>query len=265
MHRELARKLRPLLALPAALPMLMGAEGGCTLFQATLDSPVQAVTTLVEKADGTVEVDLTIVSTAPEDGAVFVSNARNAQLRVPGGAIVDLVPAEPGHYRATSDDNPDLVYDTSQNYRVTFELDDEDLAEDAAGGDFIAVVTAPDEEVSFELTKAPDFAGDTAEVTWTPTNLEGLLRVRNETGEIVYDTFDWSHPEFDGSKWASLIRGGSHTLPVDVFADPGTYTISFCAVASQEGFDEELSSGLGALSGFLAGKCVDDVIVDVAP
>jgi hypothetical protein len=247
----------------ATLPVLMGAEGGCTLLQETLKSPVQAVTTLVERADGTVEVDLTIVSTEGK-GSRFVTSAHDAELRVPGGAIVPLEMEEPGHYRASSDDYPALEYiGDGGNYRVTFELDDRAVAGDSAGDDFIAVVEAPDDEITFELSKLPEFAGDTATIEWAPRSLEGLLEVRDETGELIFTTFDWSKPEFDGSKWASLIYSGHENLPVDVFANPGTYTLSFCAVQSQEGLDEELSSGLGILSGFLAGRCVEDVVIDV--
>jgi hypothetical protein len=41
-----------------------------------------------------------------------------------------------------------------------------------------------------------------------------------------------------------------------VFEQAGEYTLSACPVATQEGFDEELSSSLGIGSGFLAGNCV---------
>lgn len=51
--------------------------------------------------------------------------------------------------------------------------------------------------------------------------------------------------------------------PNDGFADPGCYTISLCTVQSQEGLDEAPSSGPGVLSGFLAGRCVDDVVIYV--
>ncbi len=249
------------------LPLMMGAEqadSGCGLLQGTVNSPVHATTTVVGRADGTVEVDLAITSTEQDDEQ-FVTTATNAELRVPDGTIIPLTPAEPGHYRASSDEHPGLIYDASgTNYRVSFDLDDAEVAGDAAGEEFIAVVAAPDADVTFEISKEPAFAGDTAEITWSPGSLKGLLEIRDDSGTIIYTTFDWSHPEFDGSKWGSLIRGGSETLAVDVFSDPGSYTVSFCAVESQEGFDEEVSSGLGILSGFMAGKCVDDIGLDVA-
>lgn len=249
-----------------ALPMLMGADqadSGCGFIQSTADSPVHAVATIVEHDDGTVEVDLAITSTE-QASSQFVTTATNAELRIPDGAVVPLTMAEPGHYRASSVDHPGLVYDAGgTNYRVTFELDDAEVAADHAGEDFIAVVAAPDVDVTFEVTKEPDFAGDTTEIQWSPRSLTGLLQVRDATGAVVYSTFDWAHPEFDGSKWGSLIRGGTETLAVDVFSEPGEYTLSFCAVDSQEGFDEELSGHLGWLSGFMAGKCVQDIVLDV--
>ncbi|MEM9457511.1 MAG: hypothetical protein AAGF11_25250 [Myxococcota bacterium] len=246
----------------AALPALMGAEGGCTLLQGTLESPVQAITILREHPDGAVDVDLVVISL--EDRAQWIDTVHNAELRTPEGDLIALNQEEDGHYRAHSNDNAQLVYAPGDvNYRVTFELDDQELAGDAAGEDFIAVVQAPEAEVEFEFTKAPDFAGDTSSVEWSPSNLAGLLEVRDAKGELVFSTFNLRTPEFDGTKWASLIHGGRKDLPVDVFADAGSYTVSFCAVESQEGFDEELSSGLGALSGFLAGRCVEDVTLEV--
>ena len=260
------RGLRPLLGLGlvASLPALMGAEGGCTLLQGTLESPVQAITVLREHADGSVDVDLVVISTA-DDEQRYVTTMENAELRTPQGDLIALTQDEDGHYRASSHDQDELVYEPGgTNYRVTFDLDDEQMAGEDAGGDFIAVVQAPDAEPSFELSKAPDFAGDTSSIRWAPAELEGLLEIRDASGEIVFSTFDLATPNFDGGKWGSLIHRGHADLPVDVFAEPGRYTLSFCAVQSQEGLDEELSAGLGVLSGFLAGRCVDDLVIDVA-
>lgn len=260
-----ARRARTALgtAMVIALPMMMGAEGGCPLILDTLESPVQAITVLREHADGSVDVDLMIVSLENGDDR-WITTAKNAELRTPEGELIPLEMEEDGHYRAHSDDHDKLVYEGGgTNYRITFELDDEDVAGGAAGDDFIAVVSAPEADVDFELTKAPEFAGDTAEIEWTPGNLAGLLQITDSDGELIFDTFNLATPEFDGSKWASLIHGGREQLRVDVFADPGRYTISFCAVESQEGLDEELSGGLGILSGFLAGKCVEDITIDV--
>lgn len=252
------------MSLVVALPALMGAEGGCTLLQGTLESPVQAITILREHPDGAVDVDLVMISVEGNDHR-WIDSAEAAELRTPEGELIALSQQEDGHYRAHSDDDERLVYEPGGvNYRVTFELNDEEMAGDKAGEDFIAVVQAPEADVEFAFTKTPDFAGDTSAIEWSPSNLAGLLEVRDGEGELVFSTFNLRTPEFNGTKWASLIHGGREDLPVDVFADAGTYTVSFCAVESQEGFDEELSSGLGALSGFLAGKCVEDVVLEVA-
>src|SRR5690606_16087249 len=145
-------------AMLCALPVLMGAEdtaGGCTLIQDTLQSPVQAVTILTEKSDGRVEADL-IIATTEGGESRWVTTVTNAETRTPDGALIPLEQTSDGHYTASSDEHPELVYDASGvNYRVTFELDDERVAGDAAGGDFIAVVMPPSEEVEFEFTKLP--------------------------------------------------------------------------------------------------------------
>jgi len=247
----------------AAMPVLMGAEGGCPLVLDTLESPVQAITVVRELPDGTTEVDLMIVS-VDGGGETWITTATNAEIRTPDGDFIPLEQAEDGHYRASSSEHEALVYDPSgTNYRVSFELPESDAGE-AADNVFIAVVEAPEtEDLSFELTKAPDFAGDTATLSWSPTQLAGLIQIRDSDGELIYDTFNMATPDFDGSKWASLGHGGREELRVDVFAEPGVYTISFCAVRSQEGLDEELSGGLGILSGFLAGRCAEDVSIDV--
>jgi hypothetical protein len=268
MRRTLQTARNSSLPLAFALASVLGAgmgmddtRSGCLLAQEKLNSPVQAVTTIVERADGTVDVDLAVVSTA-DDTSRFVTTVTNAQVRVPSGALVTLRPAEAGHYRASTADDPALVYEPGR-WRVTFELDDERAAEDVAGSEFIAVIEAPTEATEGSF-RAPAFVGDTAELTWTPSSRDGLLEVFGPTGELVYSSFNWSTPEFDGSKWGSLLRNGSATLNVDVFTAPGTYRMRFCAVAVQEGFDEELSGSLGVLSGFLAGRCIADEVFTVS-
>jgi hypothetical protein len=248
--------LLPFVALP-----LVAAEGDCNFLQAKLDSPVQAVTTILQHEDGSVEADVAIVSTEGGD-AHFVTKATKVELRIPGGDVVELTKAEPGHWRLRSADDDRLKYVAGETYRTSFELDDEHDAGDAAGEDFLAVVDAPKDEITVDF-EPPEFAGDTSRVTWSPSSLAALVTVRNEAGEITFTTFDWSYPEFDGGKWGSLIWGGDHQLRVDVFADPGKYTVSVCAVASQEGLDEELSAGLGIASGFMVGSCAADISIDV--
>lgn len=255
------------LAIPGLI-ILGGAEGdertgGCNFAGDTLESPVQAVTTIVEMPDGSVQAELVIISTEPEDGSVFVDSATNIELRIPSGEIVTLSSAGDGRYVASSDDDPNLEYVAGETYRVTFDLDDADLAGENAGENFVAIVEAPSDDATFEINKMPAFTNDTAEIRWTPFTSRGLLTIEDPTGEVAYTSFDWSHPDFDGSKWGSLLRNGSQTINVDVFELPGTYTFSFCAVKSQEGFDEELSSTLGVASGFMVGQCFEPQEVEV--
>jgi hypothetical protein len=255
------------LALAAlALFLLPGAKNACGSKEAntTLLSPVQAVTTLLEHEDGFVEAELVLISTAASPHQ-FVSSAKNASVRVPGGAEVPLKLASDGHYIASSTTDPALVYTGGETYQFSFELDDEAAAKDVAGGNFAAVIDAPDDAVSFEIAEPPEFAGDTARITWTPAARFGIIKIRNQdTGELTYSTFDFDSPQFDGSKWARLQTGGSQELGVDTFPEAGTYIVSFCAVHKISDFDASISAELGALSGFLAGRCAANVEITVA-
>lgn len=256
-----------ILSVIVALPMMMGAEddettSGCLLAQETLKSPVQAVTTILEYPDGHVEADLALVSTNGGESR-WVDTASEVELRIPNGDIVMLSPAEKGHYRLSSEDDDRLLYMPGETYRLTFELEDSAAAGDVSGGEFIAVVEAPSGDVDFEISEEPEFVNDTAEVRWSPGALNGLLEIYGPQGELVYTSFDWSHPEFDGSKWGSLIWGGRETINVDFFDEAGPYEFRFCGVQSQEGFDEELSGELGVASGFMAGRCVDPITIEV--
>jgi len=250
-------------ALPGLMAMQEDPDGGCALALDTLESDVQAVTTITESVDGTVNVDLAVINTNDWENPRFVDSVKNAEVRVPGGELVKLKPAEKGHYRASSEDDPALEYKAGETYRITFEINSAKDAGDNAGADFIAVLEAPDDEVTFELVEAPEFVGDTAEIEWHPTYREALLQISGPSGDVVFSTFDWGDPKFDGGKWGSLIRGGDYTLPVDTFDDPGEYILNLCAVDSREGFDEEVSGTLGIASGFLAGRCAEAIVIDV--
>lgn len=228
--------------------------GGCEEEQTTtLYSPVQAVTTLLEHDGGLVEAELVLISTAvtPHE---FVDTADNVQVRVPGGAFVGLIPGGNGHYTMDSTLNAELTYQADQTYQFRFDLDDE-AAQQVAGGNFVAVMTAPGGDVTFAIADAPQFAGDTATVTWTPASRYGLIRVADADGNTVYENFDFARPEFNGSKWARLKTGGMDVLGVDVFRTAGDYTVHFCGVDKTSGFDPSLSAELGVLSGFLIGRC----------
>jgi len=84
-----------------------------------------------------------------------------------------------------------------------------------------------------------------------------------ELEEVTYANFDFDEAQFDGSKWARLTKGGSKELGVDTFAEPGNYQVSFCAVDAVRDFDTSLSAELGALSGFLIGRCAEDQFITV--
>jgi hypothetical protein len=245
-----------------ALALLMGADGDCALNWLTVESPVQAVASIMLEPDGEVVAELTLVSTMDWKSR-WVNGAELVELRVPDGTLVTLEPVGEGRYRASSAEYPELSWMPGERYRITFELDDPDYADDVAGEDFIAVVDAPADPISLSLEREPAFVGDTAELRWSPSSLSAIVEVRDPEGALVYSTFNWSHPDFDGSKWGSLAHHGRHTLPVDVFSEAGSYTISACVVASQEGFDAELSATLGLASGFLAGECFEPIEFEV--
>jgi len=249
-----------------ALAIFPGAKNGCGSKEAneTFTSPVQAVTTLLERDDGTVEAELVLISTATLKHQ-FVDTGKNTQVRMPDGTAVPLTLSTPGHYTANSASTSNLVYQPGSTYQFKFDLDDDAAAKKVAGGNFVAVMTAPDDVVTFSFSKEPAFAGDTSNIQWTPTSRYALVEIKNAVGDTVYANFDFDKPDFDGSKWARLKKGGAEELGVDVFAEAGTYTVSLCAVDKVSDFDKQLSAELGALSGFLIGRCAPDVSLTVVP
>ncbi len=242
--------------------MLAASLAGCGSEenQTTLYSPVQAVTTLLEKADGTVDAELVLISTSVRPN-VFIDSATNARVRVPTGESVSLDLTSSGHYTASSEEDENLIYQAGSTYQFSFDLEDE-LASQVSGGNFVAVMTAPDYEPTFEFSDLVEFAGDSSEISWTPSDAYGLIKIYDADENLVYANFDFSDPSFNGSKWARLTKG-SKSLGVDVFADPGTYTIEFCAVDKVSDFSQDLSAELGALSGFLIGRCAEPQTLDV--
>jgi hypothetical protein len=168
------------------------------------------------------------------------------------------------HYRADSAGDANLAYQAGGRYQFSFDLDDADLAGDVAGGNLVGVMTAPDIAPVATIDQAPAFAGDTARIAWTPAAKFGLVRIRDADGAMVYQNFDFLAPQFDGSKWARL-HGSPQDLGVDVFADAGNYTVEVCVVDRASDFDTALSAELGALSGFLMGRCAAPEPLTVAP
>ena len=244
-----------------ALALTMGLSGCEEEENTTLLSPVQAVTTLVEQHDGHVEAELVLISTSV-DPHEFVDTADNVTVRVPGGALVGLMRSSAGHYTMHSTMNAELTYVENETYQFRFDLEDE-TAQQVSGGNFVAVMTAPAGDVTFTIADAPQFAGDTATLTWTPITRYGLIRVADANDMTVYENFDFAQPQFNGSKWARLKTGGTDVLGVDVFNVAGDYTIHFCGVDKTSGFDPNLSAELGVLSGFLIGKCAEPQTITV--
>jgi hypothetical protein len=245
-----------LLAAGLAVAFFPGAKSGCGSEESreTLESPVQAVATVLENSDGTVNAELVLISTATPSHQ-FVDTAENVEFRMPTGDLVPLPLASAGHYATDSATDPNLVYQGGERYRVSFDLDDEDAAGDYAGGNFVGSATAPDDEVTFNLARAPEFAGDSADLEWTPAARRALVTVLDANGDVVYKNFDFAEPQFEGDKWARFETGGSLTLSVDTFPEAGDYTITLCAIAGASDWDLDLSAELGVLSGFLLGRC----------
>lgn len=254
-------RLAQVMAAVLTAGVLSGAKSGCGSEEAneTFTSPVQAVTTLLERADGTVEAQLVLISTA-KNPHEFVDTVVDPVVRVPGGAQVELVSSTPGHYVATSTDDRALVYVPGETYQFRFELDDAAAARKVAGGHFVAVMDAPDDDVTATMATAPEFAGDTARLEWSPGARFGLIEVWRAADDTrVWANFDFAKPNFDGSKWARLKKGGHYDFGVDVFADAGDYIVKLCAIDKVSDFDTSLSAELGALSGFLIGRCAPDI------
>ena len=240
----------------------------------TLASPLQAVATILEMADGTVEAELVLISTAKPQHE-FVTTAQNARLRIPGGEMVDLEQVEPGHYKANSKQNSAIVYKAGQTYQFRFDLPapvepqrpqrqgQKEEQQDEQTKTYVAVTKTPDKAAEFSWDKKPEFAGDTARLSWKPRSLLAIVVVRNPKGEVCYSTFDFSDPQFGGDKWGRLGSNGALALGVDVFSEPGEYQVLKCGVTRNSGFDPEMSADLGILSGFLAGKCEQFEALDV--
>ncbi len=245
-----------------ALFCLPGAKSGCGSEESkeTIESPVQAVITLLELPTGEVEAELVLIST--RGGAhSFVDSAQETELRVPSGAMIPLTLKSPGHYRALSTDQPELSYLAEETYKFQFELEDEEAAGDVSGADFMGVADAPGDKVELKIKEAPSFAGDISLLEWSPKEHFALIKIFNEQGSLIWANFDFRDPDFDGSKWARLKKGGEMELGVEVFPEVGEYKVRLCAVEKVSDFDKSLSPELGLLSGFLIGRCVEETLV----
>lgn len=252
-----AARLGLLIALLTSLHVGTAAnKSGCSDEEMSkLTSPVQAIVTVFRQTDGVVSADLTLISTAVTP-SVFVNAAKDATLRVVlGGGDVKSVPlarTADGHYAASSAADEGLVWEPSAIFAFDFVLEADADGTGVAGGTFSAQVTAPANGVTLTVTEAPAAPNLVAKIAMAGTYGRGLLRVYGPDGAPTYANFDTATPDFDGSKWNSLIVGASHTIPAAAFPVAGDYRVEFGACSFVQGFDPEVSAELGWLSGFLA-------------
>ncbi|NOZ86959.1 MAG: hypothetical protein GXP49_11975 [Deltaproteobacteria bacterium] len=243
-----------LMLILASYFFLLGRKGACDKDKIdTLKSPVQAVCTVMEGSDGVVHADLTLISTL-NGSSRFITTATNVQLEVPGGTRLTLAQGADGHYTLDSKAEARLVYEPGGNYLFKFELNDEDFAGDYAGDYFVGEVTAPGSKpeslTAAQSTPGPDH---TCTIKWSPAFDYGIYTVRDDTGTITDSNWDFSKPEFDGSKWASLLKRSpaEHTISGQAFKQSGKYTISYAGCKATGGFNVEMSPKLGVGSGFI--------------
>jgi len=236
--------------------ILSGREGGCSEDkQKTWDSPVQAVCTLYESASGDVRAELVLISTVYSTSR-FIDTATEVEFEVPGNTRLPMSQTTAGHYVITSADEPRLVYEPGSSYLFKFQLTDEDFTgPDFAGGYFVGEVSAPTQRPTqlavYQETRGPDRVAD---MTWEPSFTRAIYWVMNEQGQITKSNWDFSQPDFDGSKWESLLREypQDHEISGLAFQASGDYTIGFAGCNANGGFDVALSPELGLGSGFLA-------------
>jgi hypothetical protein len=220
-----------------------------------LTSPVQAIATVYRHADGLVDADLTLISTA-RNPAVFVNDGLDTRLRViKGSGDVNTVPLDrtsDGHYTASSDLQAALLWELSATYAFDFALEADPDGTGVSGGTYSAQVKAPASEVTVTVAEAPAAPNLVAKLSIAGAYGRGLLHVWGPDGQLTYANWDLTTPDFDGSKWNSLIVGASHTVPASAFPTSGEYRLEFGACAFVQGLAAEVSATLGVLSGFLA-------------
>ena len=107
-----------LLAAALALAFFPGAKSGCGSEESreTLESPVQAVATVLENSDGTVDAELVLINTATSPHQ-FVSTAENVEFRMPDATIVPLPLESSGHY-ATDSTTDSRFFTLHENHSI---------------------------------------------------------------------------------------------------------------------------------------------------
>ena len=119
--------------------------------------------------------------------------------------------------------------------------------------------------VSFSLPAIAPFEGQGFDYTFTPATGYAIISISDSNGLLVYRNFDFTSPEFNGSKWARLKRGGTDNVSAGVLNTAGDYTVEVCVVNKVSDFDPNLSADLGVLSGFLIGRCAAPQVLTITP
>ena len=262
--RQIVGRLRIpalIVKLVAAQVMLSGNEGcGTKEQQQTLQSPVQALGSVYKHGDGTVEAELVLISTIDKQHR-FIDTASSADVIVDGKAISLTKDAtRSGRWAATSADDARLVLEDGATYLFRFALEDSALAGDRSGGEFSGQVAAVVQGSAPAPPEGTLYVGHPVDLTFAPAiggSKRGLLRITSPSGELVYNNFDTSQPQFDGSKHAGLLTGTKRTIPGTVFSEAGDYTVTLYTMNYAAGLDPHLSPDLGVFSGFLAGQAAE--------
>jgi hypothetical protein len=236
------------LALIAAL-MLVASGHGCEESDAPLPSPVVAHAKLLEDEDGSVDVELSLRGLSPP---MPVEGAHATQLRDPDDRELELEAHGPGRYVGAVEQ-----LEPGGHYTFGFALGEERArAAHVLAGSFGLEVHVP--FVRPTVTLIEPFVVD-AHIEWSPS-APGLVEVRDEADELVYQNFD-----FDEPKWAAL-TAGEHVIPGAALSGSGPWVARVCALAiarpsatpmpkPQHTGSETPSRGLGWGSGAIAGRC----------
>lgn len=256
------RDSRPLtfVVLVAAAVASLGHNGGCHPDEGEpLASPVQALGVVLE-LDGEVSAELVLVSMAT-DTPQHVDGAASA-VRIPGDHVVPLEPVAPGTYASRG--SLPMAYEAGAHFTFELSLDEATARAHRAVPGAVALAIHGGAEVPQIWLEA-----DRSEVTvaWSPAGIRALVDVFDDAGERTYATLDWDDPDISAGTWKRFPEGGSLTLPASALRGTAPHRIRVCAVevfrrdgepvqgpqhaADGDGF----SSGLGWLSGGVAGRC----------
>jgi hypothetical protein len=237
----------------------MGHNGGCHSDEGDpLPSPAHALA-LVLEMDGEVEAELVLVSTATE--APTHIDGASVGLLVGTASAVPLSSVAPGTYAV---DEPQLAYEPNESYTFTFELDETTArSHRAMPGAFQISIHGGIAQPQAWITDA-----DGLEVAWSPAGARVLIDVFDADGARTYATIDWDDAAIDASTWRNFPEGGTLVLPESARSGVAPHRVRVCAVeifrrdgepkpAPQHALEGEgLATGLGWLSGGVAGRCV---------